>query len=265
MDRQRGRRWGLRIGLVAALLSSVGGAGAGLRAHYLPTGYVLPGLLIDGERVQDGRDAANVRAFVQSRAAALAARKVKLAVPGADAPVLEATLGELGLVVDVEQTTLVASRVGKDADPWSRAQITREARAGQIDVPLRVSVDRSIAFPRLEGLKETTDVEAISARLDLDKHATIPEKNGRYIDPDGAVARLEDFARERPATTDRVELPIATFAPRIVAAYLRTSTSRRSSPSTRRPSREAASRNAAARTSTTPRRSSMASSSRPAR
>jgi len=218
------RRWGLRLGLVAALLFTVGGAGAGLRAHYLPNGYVVPGLAIDGERVPEGAGAAEVRTFVESRAAALAARKVALAMPGAaatDKPVLEATLGELGLVVDVDETVALASRLGKSGDPWSRAQTTREARAGQLDVPLRISIDGAVAFPKLDALKEVTDTEAISARLDLDKHATIPEKEGHYIDPDGTVARLESFARERNARTDRVELPIATFAPRISTAYLK--------------------------------------------
>ncbi len=225
--RARGsRRWGLRLGLVAALLLTVGGAAAGLQAHYLPGGYVVPGLVIDGERVPDGADAAKVRAFVESRASALAARKVALTMPGTaetDAPALEATLGELGLVVDVDETLAIASRIGKTGDPWSRAQTTREVRAGNIDVPLRLSIDRAVAFPKLDALKEVADVEAISARLDLDKHATIPEKDGHYIDPDGTVARLEGFARDarHNLKTDRLELPIATFAPRISAAYLK--------------------------------------------
>ena len=220
------RRWGLRLGLVAALLVTVGGAAAGLSAHYLPTGYLLPGLAIDGERVPDGADAAKVRAFVESRAAALAARKVALAMPGtpeSDKPALEGTLGELGLVVDVDETVAIATRIGKSGDAWSRAQTTREARAGNVDVPLRISIDRAVAFPKLDALKELTDVEAISARLDLDKHATIPEKDGHYIDPDGTVARLEGFAREarHNAKSDRIELPIATFAPRISTACLK--------------------------------------------
>lgn len=219
--RPRGRSWGLRCGLVAALLFTVGGAGAGLHAHYLPRGYVVPGLAIDGERIPDGADAPKVRAFVEARAAALAARKVELAMPGVDQPVLTTTLGELGLHVDVDETVAIATRVGTGVDPWTRAGLIKQARAGQIDVPLLVSVDRKVAFPKLDALKETTDTEAVSARLDLDKHATIPEKDGTYIDPDATVARVETFARERPGKTDRVELPIATFAPRISAAYLK--------------------------------------------
>jgi vancomycin resistance protein YoaR len=214
-------RWGLRLGLVAALLSSVGGAAAGLRHHYLPSSYVVPGLVIDGERVPDGADAAKVRAFVEARAAKVTSRKVELAMPGADKPALEATLAELGLEVDVNETIAVAARIGKNGDPWSRAEITRDARSGRIDVPLRVHVNRDVALPKLDALKERTDVEAINARLDLDKHATIPEKDGTYVDADATLARLEDFARERPAKSERVELPIATFAPRISTAYLK--------------------------------------------
>ncbi len=223
------RSWGPRLGLVAALLFTVGGAGAGLHAHYLPGGYVVPGLTIDGEPLPnaDGAkapDANSVRALVEARAAALAARKVELAMPGKDQPVLTTTLGALGLHVDVDETVAVATRVGKSVDPWTRAELIEHARAGEIDVPLLVSIDRAIAFPKLDALKETTDTEAISARLDLDKHATIPEKDGTYIDPDATVARIETFARERHPhgdESDRVELPIATFAPRISAAFLK--------------------------------------------
>ena len=188
----------------------------------------MPGLSIDGERVPEDADAAKVRSFVEARAKALGARKVALAMPGTaetDKPALEATLSELGLVVDIDETVAVASRIGKSGDPWTRAQTTREASAGQLDVPLHITIDRAVAFPKLDALKEVMDTEAISARLDLDKHATIPEKDGHYIDPDGTVARLETFARERHARTgdrtDRVELPIATFAPRISTAYLK--------------------------------------------
>lgn len=43
--------WGIRLGVVIGLLTAVGGAGAGLRAYYLPTTFVTPGLAIDDEGV----------------------------------------------------------------------------------------------------------------------------------------------------------------------------------------------------------------------
>jgi vancomycin resistance protein YoaR len=220
------RRWGLRCALVAGLLVLVGGTGAGLRARYLPTAFVVPGLVIDGEKVPAGADATALRAIVETHAATLAARKVELGMPGKTEPVIEATLGELGLKVDVDETVAIAARIGKGGDAWSRVQIAREARAGRIDVPLRLRVEREAAFAKLESVKELTDTEAVSARLDLDKHATIPEKDGHYVDQDGTVALVEAAAltrdaRHEPSVAVRIELPIATFAPRISAAYLK--------------------------------------------
>ena len=220
----QGKRWRLRLGLASGLLAVVAGASAGLRAYYLPSAHVVPGLLIDGEVVPPGTDAKGLRALVETRAATLAARRVALAMPGAEQPVVEASLAEMGLVVDVDETVALTTRVGKTDDVWGRVQTIRRARAGQIDVPLRTHVDRDVTFAKLERVKELTDIEAISARLDLDKHATIPEKDGRYVDQDGTVALLESAARTRDPhapTPTRIELPVATFAPRISAAFLR--------------------------------------------
>jgi len=217
------RRWGLRLGLSAGLLALVAGASAALRAHYLPTSFVVPGLALDGEKVPAGADAAALRAIVETHAATLAARKVTLKMPGADKPVVESTLGEMGLQVDVDETVAIAARIGKGESVWSRATTAREARAGRIDVPLRLHVNRSSAFARLEAVKELTDTEAVSARLDLDKHATIPERDGHYVDQDGTVALLEAAARTPDVRSEpaNVELPVATFAPRISAAFLK--------------------------------------------
>jgi vancomycin resistance protein YoaR len=218
-----GKRWGLRLGLASGLLAVVAGAGAGLRAHYLPSAYVVPGLMVDGEKVPAGTDAKSLRALVETHAATLAARKVALAMPGTEKPVIDATLGELGLKVDIDETVAIATRVGHTEDLWGRVQTIRQARAGQIDVPLRVAIERDATFAKLESVKELTDSEAVSARLDLDKHATIPEKDGRYVDQDGTVALLENAAKTPDVRHEgtRIELPVASFAPRISAAFLK--------------------------------------------
>ena len=220
-----GKRWGLRLGLVGGLLAVAAGVGAGLRAHYLPSAYVVPGLVVDGEKLAAGTDATSLRAVVEAHAATLAARKVALAMPGTEATVLEGTLGELGVKVDVDETIALATRVGQTEDVWGRVQTIRQARAGQLDVPLRLHVEREVTFAKLESVKELTDSEAVSARLDLDKHATIPEKDGRYVDQDGTVALLENAAKTPPTDVRheaaRIELPVASFAPRISAAFLK--------------------------------------------
>jgi vancomycin resistance protein YoaR len=211
---------------VGGLLTVVLATGAGMRAHYLPSAFVVPGVLVDGERVPDGADAAAVRAHVEAHAKTLGARSIKLSLSGGDRPVSETTLKDLGLVVDVDETIAVALRTGKSGDVLGRAEAARDARDGKIDVPLVARIDRTVALAVLQDIKEKEDVSPISARLDLDKHATIPEKDGRYVDPDGTVARLEAAARGRDASQShapvRIELPVATFAPRVSAAYLKT-------------------------------------------
>jgi vancomycin resistance protein YoaR len=203
------------LGLIGAMATT----GALARARYLPSSPVLPGLVVAGEVVPPGADAAQVRAIAEARAGELAKKKVRLVMQGEQGPVLESTLGELGLVVDVDETVAVALRVGKTGDLWTRARLARDARAGKLDVPLVTSLDRAIALPAFERLKEKQDREPVSARLDLDKHETIPEHDGRYIDADGATAKLEAAVRE-PGDVVEVELPVATFAPRISSAFL---------------------------------------------
>lgn len=214
----RGRRWGLRVALAAGLLALACGGALGASAHYLPDAPVLPGLAVDGERVEEGATPASLRALVAERASALLGRKIALTLPSRG-PVLEATLAELGLRVDVDRTTATALRVGKGGDLLTRAEAARAARRGELDVPLAIGVDRSVAMAKLLALKEVEDVQPVSARLDLDKHETIAEKEGRYIDADGAITQIELAARDR--RRGAIDLPVRSFAPRISSAFLR--------------------------------------------
>ncbi len=222
-DGKMPRRWGLRLAASFGLVATVAGTFVALRERYLPSAFVSPGLRVDGELLPASIDALTLRAFVEARAASLAARKVELVMPGETQPVLVSTLGKMGLEADIDATVALASRLGKSGDLWTRVHITRDASKGRIDVPLRLRVDRVVAFRELNALKERTDTEAISARLDLDKHATIPEKDGRYVDQDGTAALLEAASLAQKGNQDgiRVVLPVATFAPRIVAAHLK--------------------------------------------
>lgn len=213
------RRWGIRLAVAGALVAALTASAAVARARWLPDAAVLPGLAIDGERVADGADAASVRALVEARAKALGERRIRFTIAGVDAPVLEASLHDLGARVDVDETVLVAMRAGKTGDVLGRAQAADDARRGKLDVPLAASIDRSIALGVFQALKEKEDTSPISARLDLEKHATISEKEGRYIDADGAIVLVEAALRDRKA--DAIALPVATFAPRIDAAFLK--------------------------------------------
>ncbi len=225
---RRPRRWGLRLGIVGAFLAAVGGAALFAKLRYLPDAIVLPGISVDGERVPEGADTDAVRALVEARAKRLLERKVALAMPGEAAPALVATLEELGIRVDVERTLSLLLRAGKDGDLITRAEVARDAREGKIDVPLFVRVDEEVAMERLDALKEVEDTSPISARLDLDKHETIPEKDGRYIDAHETIAALELLARRGAApepggdpAVAAITLPVRAFAPRISSAFLK--------------------------------------------
>lgn len=201
------------------LVASTVGAGAYARLRYLPEGTVLPGVTIDGEPLPAKADPAQVRAVASDRAKLLLARKVTLALPDSDRTLREATLGELGVRVDLDATVGIATRAGKGGDWVTRAEAARDAREGRVDVPLVTTLDRDAALAVILPLKETEDVGPVSARLDLDKHETVPEKDGRYIDADGTILAIEAAVRDRRAA--KVVLPVATFAPRLSSAFLK--------------------------------------------
>ena len=215
----RPHRWGLRIGLAAGLLITLGTVAGIASFRLLPNEPVLPGLTIDAHALPASADAASVRVFATERGKRLVSRRVSLSLPGRDRPVVETTLDELGVRVDTERTAAIALRVGKDGDLWTRAEAAKAARTGQLDVPLVAFVDREVAMAKLQALKEIEDTSPVSARLDLDKHETIPEKEGRYIDADEAIAELERLIRDPRLET--VVLPTKTFAPRISSAFLK--------------------------------------------
>ncbi len=190
------------------------------KLRYLPESTVLPGLTIDGRSIPEGAPERAVVEVVTEAEKALLARKVRLTLDGTS--VLETTFAEIGIRADVDRTVAIASRVGRDGDLITRAEAARRAREGQTDVPLLTSVDRTSAMQRLVALKDTLDTQPVSARLDLDKHETVAEKDGRYIDADGTIAALELAVRERPSdAVTTVALPVKTFAPRVSSAFLK--------------------------------------------
>lgn len=172
----------------------------------------------------DGADEAKVRAVIDARAQQLLAQRVKITAPKEEKAeprvILEGTLGELGVVVDADATLAVAKQLGRSGDMLTRAENAKRARQGGLDVPLAVRLDRKVALPKIEALKETEDTMPVSARLDLDKHQTIPEKEGRYIDSDAALARIDAVAHQGATGETSFEIPTAKFAPRISSKFL---------------------------------------------
>jgi vancomycin resistance protein YoaR len=217
-----------RLALLGGILGLALGGGLWARDRYAPTGS-LPGLKVDGALVPDGVD---VRAFVSARSLASLARTVRLTVDGDDvtplalgapqdaktsAPVRLA-LQDLGVTVDVDALTERVMRLEREGGILERSALAARARRGEIDVPLDPRVDVAVLFPLVLRVKEGTDVAPISARLDLDKQAAIPERLGRYVDPDGALEAVLRAALD--PTSDAVALPTRTFPPHVSQAFV---------------------------------------------
>jgi len=185
----------------AALLFGVGllvGGGARFaQERYAPTD-ALPGLKVDGIELREG-ELRDLHAFVAGRADALRGRQVRVRVDGEGGAELVGevhTLGELGVTVDVDAVVRRVDTLEHEGDLLERARLTALAARGAVDVPLGPQVDVVVASPTLLRLKQQTDAAPVSARLDLDNRAVIPEHEGRYLDPWASVAAILRAAQE---------------------------------------------------------------------
>ncbi len=207
-----------RASLALAFTGASALAGVLAYGYLVPAGDTLPGLRIDGVTVAPGD---SVRAVVAARAAVLRETRVTIAdSKDAHGPLAEATLGELGVVVDEEAVVATATRLGHEGDVLARATLAKRARRGELDVPLVTHVDGSVALTRLLPVKEGEDVAPVSARLDLEHHDVSREKEGRYVDAYAALTALDALAHHRNAAPT-ITFTTAPFPPRMTGAFLR--------------------------------------------
>ncbi len=177
---------------------------------------MLPGLRVDGSAIAGGSDGT---AEVAERKAAFEAREVALVSGNRELARLH--FGDLGIHVD-EQATLARLRsIGHEGAILERAETAREAKSGALDVPLALVVDRDVGVGKLEPFKVELDTAPVSAKLDLDAHATIPGKDGTYVDLDATLAAVESVARKGLANEKDVA-PFVTVAvpPRVSKAFV---------------------------------------------
>jgi vancomycin resistance protein YoaR len=206
----------LRLLVVSFTALTVAGTCFAARPYVLPDTPVLPGVRVDGVAVPKGTDG---RAEVHARKEALESRKVTLQFGGNDA--FSSTFAELGITVDEEATVARLGSIGHQGSLMERAEAAREASRGEIDVPLVLLVDRDKGAAALEPKKTELDVAPVSAKLDLDKHATIPEKNGTFVDLDATLAGVESLARSQLANLKDVA-PFVTVSvpPRVSKSFV---------------------------------------------
>jgi len=177
----------------------------------------LPGVRVDGEPVGAF---GSVRALVASRAFFLVQRRVRLVArtDGSARQVLEASLGDLGVSVDIDIVTSRVLRLGRVEDPLTQARLAQQARRGELDVPLEPRFDPAIAIRALAPFKDDLDLPATDARLDLERHQVLPEREGRSLDLDQAAGAVVRAAVE-PGHVD-IDLPFARVVPTVTSASL---------------------------------------------
>jgi len=173
-----------KVLLASGLLALACGAGGAVH-RYAPRSPVVEGLRIDDRRVPDG--APGVVAWLWARRDAAQARSVRFRHDG---QLFEATLGDAGVDVDVDATLAQAEKVGHEGSFWRRLREARQARRGEIDVPLVWKVDAAKAKALLAAYAPGIHVAPVDARIDLSKHARYPDAYGRELDLDASLGEL---------------------------------------------------------------------------
>jgi len=177
--------------LVVAVGSLAGvGAGAGLY-HVVPASPLVRGLTID-ERVPPQNN--SPEAWLAARRDAAFGRRVWLRH---EAQWIQATLGDLGVAIDVDATLEAARAVGHDGPLLRRLKEASRARRGQIDVPLVWSLDAQQARTFLrEHVAPRLYRAPVDARLDMKARAKIPDEPGQELDVEESLEAIRESAHE---------------------------------------------------------------------
>lgn len=101
--------------------------------------------------------------------------------------VIDTTLGELGVSIDVNGTLEQAEAVGHTGSVIRRVLEGQKARRGEIDVPLVFHVDRERARTFLSTLSDRFYRAPVDARLDIENKKRIVEQEGRALDIEASI------------------------------------------------------------------------------
>ncbi|HSN97331.1 MAG TPA: VanW family protein [Candidatus Nanopelagicales bacterium] len=191
---------GIRSVVLVVTLGALAGTGVGAGLyHVVPRSPLVRGLSI-GERFPP--EGASPEAWLGARRDAIEARKVWLHREGLW---IEATLGELGMSIDVEATLSEARRVGHEGALTRRLREASRARRGRIDVPLVWTIDAQKARAFLEKQVAPSVYRVpVDARLDLAQRAKIPDQAGQELDVERTLSAIGAGTHE-----DEEEIEIA--------------------------------------------------------
>ncbi|UQA55304.1 VanW family protein [Polyangium aurulentum] len=185
--------------LVLGIASSAA-VGLGFVAYeYLPASPVVRGLHIADRRVPDEGSAAT---WLADRQKAALDWEVRFHHGG---EIIAATLGQVGVELDVHRSLERASEIGHTGSFSRRMREASAARRGEIDVPLVFFVDERKARAFFEGIAPLFARAPVDARLDLAQKQKTPDEPGRELDVEASLAALKEAALE-----DGVVVPLVT-------------------------------------------------------
>ncbi len=184
----------VRVLVATSIVAAVAGAAAFAERRLLPGDRVLPGVRIEGFPMPDAiarGDDATITAWLAARVEAVRERKLEVragklvrTVSLRDALHGRTTAAELGRVVSSLR------RLGHEGPLSSRIDVALRARDGAIDVPVPLAVDVEVIEKVAASLKAEIDEPPTDAKLDLAAHTVVPDHAGKFLDLDGAVAKI---------------------------------------------------------------------------
>jgi len=170
--------------LVLGVSASIA-TGLGIGAYrYGPRSPVVEGLFLGDQRVPDEGSPASWLARRQLDALGWEARFHH------DGEVVEATLGAVGVEIDVQASLDRAGEVGHTGSLSRRLKEARLARKSEVFVPLAFWVDDAKARRFLESIAPRFQVAPVDAVLDLENKRKIEDVPGRELDIDASLAEL---------------------------------------------------------------------------
>jgi vancomycin resistance protein YoaR len=188
---------GRRTLLATFALCSFVGVGAGFGAHHVvPESPLVRGLLV-GDRFVPDRGSPEV--WLGQRGKALRERKVRFQHGD---ETFEATLGEVGVELDVAATLERARAIGHAGPIMTRLREARKARRGEIDVPLAWSIDKARAAAFFEKVGEVIERPPVDARLDMEKRIKIPDEPGIAVNVEASIDALAAGSHEDEETLE---------------------------------------------------------------
>jgi vancomycin resistance protein YoaR len=194
---------GTRIALVVGIGSCTGAAVGGAAHAVWPESPLVRGLFVGERVVPRGCSPAS---FLSARRDEALGRRVRLR---AGDQVFEATLGAAGVSIDVAATLGRAEAIGHEGPLRRRLAEAANARRGLVEVPLAWLTDEAQARALLSTFAPFVARPATDARLDLEKHAKIPDIPGQELDVDASLAALVRGSHEDEEMIELVVRPVS--------------------------------------------------------